>query len=433
MLNCLGVTENFAAIENIAWVSNLSFFDDSICAPYNIDGITFEGAVYTGEDRTPVEMAIQKVDASTIQVTCPGLPFGRWPYELYAVADTGAKERVISGYMGVMGAVNRQQLETGKISIRTLAVRLPGNIGQQLRLEWLAGSYAVTAADNAEKSAKAAAASAVLAAGSATQASESATDARNTQSNINAIIQQAIAAATLRAETAANNAAQSALQAAATLEECQSVRDQTHDLLGQAQYVLTQCRGVYNEILALIETGAVGDAITAATGNILEEILTDSRLTNRFVAAMSGSGAFVLFNNLGRALTVNPLGMVDVDLSNYSGTVVSINGTTSATIKSGTTASLTLSAGAAALYGGTSASITHTNDNKITLYNYGGSTGNVCSIVSNRIDGRGTTGIQLRISATESGSNVPSFSMYSSSTSFFHPSKNAASPAFTTS
>ena len=279
---------------------------------------------------------------------------------------------------------------------------------------------AVNAAREAEASAVRSGDSAVEAAGSAGKAADSATAAKQALDDFKARadalfkefemrVNDAVDEATNRAETAANDAGQSAVNAASTLSQCQAIKA---------------------EILQLIETGAVGDAITAATGNILEEILTDARLTNRFVAAMSGSGAFVLVNNLGRALTVNPLGMVDVDLSNYSGTVVSINGTTSATIKSGTTASLTLSAGAAALYGGTSASITHTNDNRITLYNYGGSTGNVCSIVSNRIDGRGITGIQLRISATESGSNVPSFSMYSSSTSFFHPSKNTATPAF---
>ncbi|SEH99577.1 tail fiber protein [Akkermansia glycaniphila] len=280
---------------------------------------------------------------------------------------------------------------------------------------------AVNAAREAEASAVRSGESAAEAAGSAGKAADSATAAKQALDDFKARadalfkefekrVNDAVDVATNRAETAANAAGQSAVNAASMLSQCQAIKA---------------------EILQLIETGAVGDAITAATGNILEEILTDARLTNRFVAAMSGSGVFVLINNLGRALTVNPLGMVDVDLSNYSGTVVSINGTTSATVKSGTTASLTLSAGSAALYGGTSASITHTNDNSITLYNYGGSTGNICSTVTNTLSSRAIRQINLAISDTESGSNKPLVTMSTASNAIYHPTKNTATPAFT--
>lgn len=221
-------------------------------------------------------------------------------------------------------------------------------------------------------------------------------------------VNESVSVATKRAEDAAAEAEQAAAKAAETLAQCNAVKA---------------------EILALIETGAVGDAITAAEGTIMEQMLTDARLTSRFVAAMKTSGTFVCYDKLGRALSTTN-GTVDVDLSNYTGSSISLTASGNVTIKSSTTASLTLSAGAASMYGATSASVVHTNDNQIRLYNYGGSVGNICSTVTNTLSSRAIRQINFMISDTESGSNKPFVTMSAASNSIYHPTKNTASPAF---
>lgn len=151
MLNFLGVTENFAVIENVPYSMTWLFSDCWTGEPVSLDGVTFSGKIYVGENRQEVEMDISKgEEAHALVVGCTGLPEGRWPYEVFCVSDEGLKERMLSGYIGVIGSLQAQTaLDSLPLADRTLSVCLPGDTARRLKLEWLSTSIAQAAAASA--------------------------------------------------------------------------------------------------------------------------------------------------------------------------------------------------------------------------------------------------------------------------------------------
>lgn len=151
MLNFLGVTENFAVIENIPYSMTWLFSDAWTGEKISLDGVTFSGRIFVGADRKEVEMDISKGEqAHSLVVGCTGLPEGRWPYEVFCISDEGLKERMLSGYIGVIGSLQIQAMQDGlPLADRTLSVRLPGDTARALKLEWLSTSIAQAAASSA--------------------------------------------------------------------------------------------------------------------------------------------------------------------------------------------------------------------------------------------------------------------------------------------
>ena len=151
MLNFLGVTENFAVIENIPYSMTWDFSDSWTGEKISLDGVTFSGRIFVGADRKEVEMDISKGEqAHLLVVGCTGLPEGRWPYEVFCISDEGLQERMLSGYIGVIGSLQVQTIRDGlPLADRTLSVRLPGDTARALRLEWLSTSIAQAAAASA--------------------------------------------------------------------------------------------------------------------------------------------------------------------------------------------------------------------------------------------------------------------------------------------
>lgn len=156
MLNFLGVTENFAVIENIPYSMTWLFSDTWTGAPVSLDGVTFSGKIHVGADRAEVEMDISKgEEPHALVVGCVGLPEGRWPYEVVCTSDEGVKEKMLSGYIGVIGSLQVQAIRDGlPLADRTLSVRLPGDTARALRLEWLSTSAAQAAAASAWEACK---------------------------------------------------------------------------------------------------------------------------------------------------------------------------------------------------------------------------------------------------------------------------------------
>lgn len=156
MFHFLGITENFVAIENVPYSMTWLFSDTWTGEKISLDGVTFFGRIFVGEDRAVVEMDISKgEEPHALVVGCTGLPEGRWPYEVFCISDEGLKERMLSGYIGVIGSLQIQTVQDGlPLADRTLSVRLPGDTARSLRLEWLSTSAAQAAAASAWEACK---------------------------------------------------------------------------------------------------------------------------------------------------------------------------------------------------------------------------------------------------------------------------------------
>lgn len=180
MLDFLGVTENWSAIENIPWTQRWAFSDESTLEPVSLDGVTFTGRVHLDGEAEPVELDIQKSasaeEANILIVSCTGLPEGRHAYEIYSVSESGNQHRLISGYIGVIKSIGKLADDTRTYAFRTLSIRLPGNVTRQIRLEWNSCTIASVSAQQALK----AAGQAHTDAETASQAAKTATDAAAT-------------------------------------------------------------------------------------------------------------------------------------------------------------------------------------------------------------------------------------------------------------
>lgn len=153
MLDFLGVTENWSAIENIPWTQRWTFSDESTLEPVSLDGVTFTGRVHLEGRLEPVELDIQKSaaveEANVLIVSCIGLPEGRHAYEIYSVSESGNQNRLISGYIGVIKSIDKLVNELKTYASRTLSIRLPGHVTRQIRLEWLSCTLAAASAQQA--------------------------------------------------------------------------------------------------------------------------------------------------------------------------------------------------------------------------------------------------------------------------------------------
>ena len=153
MLDFLGVSENWSAIENIPWTQRWTFSDESTLEPVSLDGVTFTGRVHIEGKAEPVELDIQKSaaveEANVLIVSCIGLPEGRHAYEIYSVSESGNQNRLISGYIGVIKSIDKLVDELKTYASRTLSIRLPGHVTRQIRLEWLSCTLAAASAQQA--------------------------------------------------------------------------------------------------------------------------------------------------------------------------------------------------------------------------------------------------------------------------------------------
>lgn len=188
MLDFLGVTENWSAIENIPWTQRWMFSDDATREPVSLDGVTFTGKIYLEGEPEPVILDIQKSDIAEeyniLIVSCIGLPEGRHPYEIFAVSESGNQNRLISGYIGVIKSIGKLADNTKTYASRTLSIRLPGDVTRQIRLEWnsctlasISAEHALNAAKQTRTDAETASQAATTATGAATTAAERAKEA----------------------------------------------------------------------------------------------------------------------------------------------------------------------------------------------------------------------------------------------------------------
>lgn len=228
MLDFLGVTENWSAIENIPWTQRWMFSDESTLEPVSLDGVTFTGRVHLEGRAEPVELDIQKSaaaeEANVLIVSCIGLPEGRHPYEIFAVSESGNQNRLISGYIGVIKSIGKLADNTKTYASRTLSIRLPGDVTRQIRLEWnsctlasISAEHALNAAKQTRTDADTASQAAATATGAATTAVERAKEAEGY-----AGAAQASKVAASNSETAANTSAADAARDARSANEAKT-------------------------------------------------------------------------------------------------------------------------------------------------------------------------------------------------------------------
>lgn len=84
------------------------FLDAWTGEPISLDGMTFSGRILVDEGKggRQVEMDIAKGEASNcLVVGCTGLPEGGWSYEVFCTSNEGLRERMLSGYISVIGSL----------------------------------------------------------------------------------------------------------------------------------------------------------------------------------------------------------------------------------------------------------------------------------------------------------------------------------------
>lgn len=150
MLNFLGVTENFSVLAGTRWVCTFMFTDEVTGERADLDAVTFNGSVRVS-DTEVYELGFTRSSgdeqAHIVEVTVPELPEGRWTYSIFAVSDSGDKERLMNGYVTAVGALEDTSGKT--YSNRTLEVKLPNDATKRVQLEWQASTVAQLAAKNA--------------------------------------------------------------------------------------------------------------------------------------------------------------------------------------------------------------------------------------------------------------------------------------------
>lgn len=239
MLDYLGVTENWSAIENIPWTQRWIFSDDATQEPISLDGVTFTGKIYI-EQQDPVDLDIQKStaeeEANILTVSCPGLPEGRHAYEIYSVSESGNQNRLISGYIGVIKSIGKLVDNTKTYVSRTLSIRLPGDVTRQIRLEWnsctiasISAEHALNAAKQSHTDAETARQAATTATGAASTATERAKEAEGYAGSADASKVAAFNSEAVAATSAANAArdAKVASEAKTAMEGLASTFPQT--------------------------------------------------------------------------------------------------------------------------------------------------------------------------------------------------------------
>ena len=272
MLDFLGVTENWSAIENIPWTQRWMFNDDATREPVSLDGVTFTGKIYLEGELEPVILDIQKSDIAEeyniLIVSCIGLPEGRHPYEIFAVSESGNQNRLISGYIGVIKSIGKLADNTKTYASRTLSIRLPGDVTRQIRLEWnsctlasISAEHALNAAKQTRTDAETASQAATTATGAATNAAEHAKEA---EGYAGAAYTSKVAAG--NSATAANTSAADAARDARTAKDAKTAVDELASTWPQT---------VSNGEQAI--SAAEGEAITAIQAKQADSVLAVGR------------------------------------------------------------------------------------------------------------------------------------------------------------
>lgn len=148
MFNFLGVSSNLSVLAGKRWQSTFRFKDAESGGAAGLDGVTFQGRVHCGELEMEMELTLSEADAerNTVLVTIPGLPEGRWEYEVWMTADTGDTVRLLEGRVSALGKLVEGE---GVYAHRTLDVLLPGDVSRRVQLEWQASTVAVQAMEEA--------------------------------------------------------------------------------------------------------------------------------------------------------------------------------------------------------------------------------------------------------------------------------------------
>lgn len=148
MFNFLGVSSNLSVLAGRRWQSTFRFRDSESGEAAVLDGVTFHGRVHCGEVEVEVELTLSEADEArnTVLVTIPGLPEGRWAYEVWMTAETGEAVRLLEGRISALGKMVEGE---GVYAHRTLDVLLPGDVARRVQLEWQASTLAVQAMQEA--------------------------------------------------------------------------------------------------------------------------------------------------------------------------------------------------------------------------------------------------------------------------------------------
>lgn len=154
MLNFLGVESNFSVLANTKWESTFRFVDSATGATANLDALQFLGAAYVGDEVVEFDLMRADNDAQrhVVYVVVPPMPEGRWPFSIYATNETGERMRLIAGYVTAVGKLPDELGD--RYELRTLMVRLPGDVNRHIQLEWAANSVAQQAAETAREEVK---------------------------------------------------------------------------------------------------------------------------------------------------------------------------------------------------------------------------------------------------------------------------------------
>ena len=212
MLNFLGVESNFSVLAGMPWESSFFFRNDADGTPFNLDGLTFKGSVFVknreGETEEHSITFITSEEANTkhiLEMYIPELPEGRHRYAITATESAGTSCRLLSGFVTSLDKLPTLS-EGDTYNKRTLLLRMPGDAGKQLEVQWMTTTISQFYAHEAKGSADEAALSAEDAAESAKQAaaSESAAAESEKQAAASASAAAKSAAAAKTSETAAS-------------------------------------------------------------------------------------------------------------------------------------------------------------------------------------------------------------------------------------
>ena len=263
MLNFLGISENLSVLADSRWVSTFLFTDEVTGETANLDGVTFEGTVSVdGQEEYAISFTRSSGDsqAHIVEVELPPLPEGRWKYSIFVTHETGAKERLMYGYVTAVGAFI--DISGQSYANRTLEVKLPGDAARRVQLEWQAS----TVAQQAAKNALAAAESVAELQETAEDAVSKATEALGKLDKVEELVESA--------ETAADEAQEAATQAQEIVDA--APREYIPTIVGGYWYINGQHTGVKAEG----EDGLDGSRVTRHLVYSIDDLPTSGETCN---------------------------------------------------------------------------------------------------------------------------------------------------------
>lgn len=269
MYNFLGVSSNLSVLAGTRWQSTLRFRDGVTGEAAALDGVTFEGAVHCDGMDYAIELTLSEADAerNTVLMAIPGLPEGRWEWELWLRSETGHVVRLMEGRVSALGKLVD---DTDVFAHRTLDVLLPGDVAKRVQVEWQASTVAVQAMQESLR----------VAEGlkglkdDAEDAIERAQDALDKLGTVDNLV---------------GNAEQAAADAAASKEGAEAVLESAKELIAEAprEFIPTisadgywVLNGVKQPHKAIGEDGLDGDRIVKHLVDSVEDIPTSGETCN---------------------------------------------------------------------------------------------------------------------------------------------------------